>query len=101
MPSAANITTCGYCHAPIRWTITAANGVRLPVNADPDENGNQAVYTDERGVTRSRALNGASARELRPHEWQAMPHAATCTNPPPRRPRLTPGPVRRRTWRPR
>lgn len=98
MPSAADVVTCQWCHAPIRWTVTAT-GNRLAVNADPDPAGNQAVHTDGVGRVRSRAIT-TDRPTLEGAEWQAMPHAATCTAPPPRRPRRTPGTVRRTAWRP-
>jgi hypothetical protein len=54
MPSAADVALCNWCHAPIRWTVTAASK-RLAVNAEPDDTGNTAVYTDVAGRVRSRA----------------------------------------------
>lgn len=100
MPSAADVAPCNRCGADIIWTITAANH-RMAVNADPDPSGNQAIRTDVAGTIRSRAL-AADRPTLEGAEWRAMPHAATCTNPPTRRPTLTPRPIRRRTtWRPR
>lgn len=104
MPSAADVATCTRCGARIIWTITAANA-RMAVNPEPDDRGNQAVRTDLTRTHRSRALDGNRNRDrdqLEGGEWQAMPHAATCASPPPRRPRLTPRPIRRRpAWRPR
>jgi hypothetical protein len=100
MPSAADVETCDHCGARILWTITAA-GHRMPVNAEPDPVGNQAVRADVTRTLRSRALASDRA-SLEGGEWRAMPHVATCATPPPRRPRLTPRPIRRRTvWRPR
>lgn len=100
MPRASDVTTCDRCDAHIIWTITAARRQRMAVDAEPAADGNTAVYTDDLGRNRSRAL--ADGRTTLEHaEWRAKPHAATCTNPPPRRTqRLTPGPVRRRPWRP-
>lgn len=98
MPSAADVAQCNRCWARIRWTVTAA-GKPLAVNADRDPAGNTAVHTDAVGRVRSRALT-ADRPTLEGSEWQAMPHAATCTSPPPRRPRQTPRPVRRPgAWR--
>lgn len=100
MPSAADVAECERCHARIRWTITAA-GRRMAVNADPDDAGNTAVYADGVGTLKSRALT-TDRPTLEGAEWQAMPHAATCTAPPPRLPHRTPRPVRRPgAWRPR
>lgn len=97
MPSDADVVPCDYCHAPIRWTVTAA-GRRMAVNAEPDETGNQAVYADGVGTLRSRALT--ADRPATDHlEWQAMPHAATCSRPRPRTPRRPPRTVRRSAYR--
>lgn len=100
MPSAADVVACDYCGADIIWTITTA-GHRMPVNAEPDDRGNQAVRADVTGTMRSRAL-AADRPSLEGGEWQAMPHFATCTRPrPPRTPRrTTTRPARRAgTWR--
>ncbi|WP_333771916.1 hypothetical protein, partial [Streptomyces sp. IBSBF 2435] len=85
MPSAADVATCTRCLARIRWTVTAT-GKPMPVDAEPDTTGNIAVHTDAVGRVRSRALT-TDRPTLEGTEWQAMPHAATCTNPPPRTPR--------------
>lgn len=100
MPSAADVERCTRCGARILWTITAASSARMPVNAQPDQTGNTAVRADVTGTLRSRALAG-DRTTLEGGEWRAMPHAATCTSPPPRRPRASPPPVRRRpgAWR--
>lgn len=98
MPSAADVALCDQCHAQIRWTVTAA-GRRMPVNANPDPTGNTAVRTSVAGTLTSRALT-AERPSLEGAEWQAMPHAATCTAPRPRTPRRAPRPIRRPTpWR--
>jgi hypothetical protein len=71
----------------------------MAVNADPDPDGNQAVHADVVGRLRSRALT-AERPTLEGSEWQAMPHAATCTRPRPPAPRQAPRPVRRPgVWR--
>jgi hypothetical protein len=99
MPSARDLAACTTCAAAIVWTVTEA-GRRMAVNAAADDQGNQAVHKDVQGILRSRALNGTGAVELRPHEWRAMPHAATCTRPRPPAPRQAPRPVRRPgAWR--
>ncbi|WNI16641.1 hypothetical protein [Actinacidiphila sp. ITFR-21] len=101
MPSAADVESCDRCGADIRWTVTEA-GRPLAVNAEPDESGNTAVHTDSVGRVRSRALT-RERPDLDHLEWRAMPHPATCSNPPPRKPRqsrLAPRPVRRAApWR--
>jgi hypothetical protein len=89
MPSAADVARCDYCQARIIWTVTAATGARMAVNAAPDPTGNTAVYADVTGRLRSRALT-TERPSLEGAEWQAMPHAATCTRPRPRAPRRTP-----------
>lgn len=89
---------CPSCGEPIRWAVTAA-GRRQALNATPDEAGNAAAYTDGTGRLRVRTLT--SERPAMEHaEWRAMPHAATCTRPRPRRaePRQTAG-VRPTPWR--
>ncbi|MER6531184.1 hypothetical protein [Streptomyces sp. NPDC001508] len=87
MPSDHDIVLCADCHtARIRWAITV-NGRRQAVNADPDPTGNLAARTDHTGTLKVRVLTAERDR-LEGGEWQAMPHAATCTNRPTRpRPR--------------
>jgi hypothetical protein len=98
MPSAADVARCDYCLARILWTVTAA-GNRMPVDADPNPDGNQAVHADVVGRLRSRALT-TERPTLEGAEWRAMPHAATCTAPRPPAPRRAPRPVRRPgAWR--
>lgn len=100
MPSAADVALCDWCRAPIRWTVTAT-GKRMAVNADPDPAGNQAVHTNVAGTLKSRGIS-RDRPSLEGSEWQAMPHAATCTRPRPAAPRRTPRPFRRPgAWRPR
>ena len=85
MPQLSNhdVVLCTSCHAPIRWTVTAA-GRGLPVDADPAEDGNTAAYYDGTGRLRSRGLS--KERPVLEHaEWLAKPHQATCSSPPPRR----------------
>ncbi|MFC8276278.1 hypothetical protein ACFUJR_27855 [Streptomyces sp. NPDC057271] len=83
MPSDHDVSSCSGCGGRIRWTVTAT-GRRQAVNADPDEAGNLAVYADGTGRLRSRGLT--TERPALEHlEWRAMPHAATCTRPVPRR----------------
>ncbi|MFF2774832.1 hypothetical protein ACFVU3_07975 [Streptomyces sp. NPDC058052] len=83
---------CPSCGTPIRWAVTAANR-RQAVNADPDPAGNVAVYADGTGRLRVRVLT-TERPTLEHAEWQAMPHAATCTRPKTRR---TPPAPRERT----
>ncbi|MFF2522281.1 hypothetical protein [Streptomyces liangshanensis] len=90
-----DVTACASCHAPIRWTVTAA-GRPLAVEAEPDTTGtgNTAVYADGTGRLRSRGLS-RERPALEHAEWRATPHIANCPNPP--RPRRSSGTPRRRT----
>ena len=94
MPSETDVASCEGCTARIRWAITA-HGKRQPINADPDEKGNLAAYVDGTGTLRVRVLTVERDR-LEGMEWQAMPHAATCTAPPLRVPAPARRPGRRR-----
>jgi len=82
MPSENCVTTCPSCNERIRWAVTTA-GRRQPLNAEPNEKGNVAVYTDGTGTLRARALT-AERPSLEHLEWRAMPHVATCAAPAPR-----------------
>lgn len=96
MPSDHDTARCDTCLARIKWAITV-NGRRQAVNADPDTDGNLAVYRDGTGTLRARVLTKERDR-LEGTEWQAMPHAATCTSP---RPKPSPSrPGRRAAARP-
>ncbi|MFF9123204.1 hypothetical protein ACF09J_07880 [Streptomyces sp. NPDC014889] len=104
MPSDHDVAMCGDCHGRIRWAITV-NGKRQAVNADPDPKGNLAAHTDGTGTLKVRVLT-AERPTLEHAEWQAMPHAATCSRPRSRTPRPSSRPGRRTptvrygTWRP-
>lgn len=89
--------TCATCAHPIRWATTAA-GRRQALDAAPNPDGNLAAYTDGTGRLRVRVLTGERPA-LEHAEWRAMPHAATCTRPQPRRtiPRQRAG-VRASRW---
>lgn len=88
-PSTTHITICRRCHARICWALTTANGRRQPVDAEPTTAGNLAVMQGPDGVLYVRAVTAARP-EIRPGEWQAMPHHATCNSQPPRRSTRTP-----------
>lgn len=89
-------TPCESCAQPIRWATTAI-GRRQPINPTTDPAGNLAAYTDGTGRLRVRVLTGERPT-LEGAEWRAMPHAATCTRPQPRRaPRKRAG-VRANRW---
>lgn len=83
-PHAHAAVPCEGCRAPILWTVTAATGRRMPVDAEPDQAENTAVYADGTGRLRSRAITGERPT-LEHAEQLHMPHAATCTVPRPRR----------------
>ena len=88
MPSLSDhdVVLCDDCLERIRWAITV-NARKQAVNADPDEDGNLAVYKDGTGTLRVRVLT-KERPSLEGTEWQAMPHAATCKRPRPKpRPR--------------
>ncbi|MFE9737317.1 hypothetical protein [Streptomyces sp. NPDC006477] len=76
-------TPCPSCGQPIRWAVTAA-GRRQALNALADPAGNLGAYADGTGRLRVRVLT-AERPTLEGAEWRAMPHAATCTRPQPRR----------------
>lgn len=97
-PSSRHVTSCRRCPALICWALTTANGKRQPVDAEPNPEGNLAVSRGADDVLYVRALT-ADRPDLRPGEWQAMPHHATCTSPPPRRSKASP-PQRRTGVRP-
>lgn len=83
-PSRTHITVCKGCRAPICWALTSANGRRQPIDAEPTVEGNVAVMQGADGQLYVRSITTARP-DIRPGEWQAMPHHATCTSPPPRR----------------
>ncbi|MFF7365840.1 hypothetical protein [Streptomyces sp. NPDC008125] len=83
-PSSRHLATCRRCGAPICWALTTAHGRRQPIDAAPTDKGNLGVMQGPDGVLYVRTITAARP-ELRPGEWQAMPHHATCITPPPRR----------------
>ncbi|MFJ4907702.1 hypothetical protein ACIQCR_24695 [Streptomyces sp. NPDC093249] len=89
---------CPSCGTPVRWAVTAT-GRRQAINATADPAGNLGAYADGTGRLRVRVLT-AERPTLEGAEWRAMPHAATCARPQPRRsaPRQRPG-VRPAPWR--
>ncbi|MEV8395945.1 MULTISPECIES: hypothetical protein [unclassified Streptomyces] len=83
-PSSRHIVDCKHCPALICWALTTANGKKQPVDAKPNNQGNLAVSRGADDLLYVRSLTKAHP-ELKAGEWRAMPHHATCTNPPPRR----------------
>ncbi|MBB4987474.1 hypothetical protein [Streptomyces nymphaeiformis] len=98
MTTPTGSTPCPSCGQPIRWAVTAV-GRRQALNATTDPEGNTAAYTDGTGRLRVRVLT-AERPTLEGAEWRAMPHAATCARPRPRRavPRQRTG-VRPAPWK--
>lgn len=92
MPIDHDAVRCDWCHALILWTVTAA-GRRLPVDAEPNEAGNVAIYRDAPGTLRSRAI-AADRPGLDHLERRMMPHAASCSRPKSSRPARQPQGVR-------
>lgn len=78
--------TCRGCPADIVFVVVANQSGKppgaMPVNADPDPDGNVAVYRDEASRLRGRVIGKTSVAA---HETLYMPHKATCPNPPPPR----------------
>lgn len=71
------MSTCRSCDAEIRWARTIA-GKAMPLNRDPDPNGN-VVLRD--GVA---VVLGPLERTIAEEEGELllMPHHATCVDPP-------------------
>lgn len=63
---------CKRCGAMIRFVATPA-GRRLPLNLDPDPNGNVVM---ERGMARVLTADAVAGRYATATRW--MPHQATC-----------------------
>jgi hypothetical protein len=68
--------TCGFCHRPLLWAITVYDKP-IPLDPDPDPEGNQFVYRDVSGALRARQRK--KGQEPQPFERIHMPHVATCT----------------------
>jgi hypothetical protein len=67
--------TCAACRSPLLWALTV-NGKLLPLDPDPDPDGNQAAYRDGTGGWRTRQLK--AGEEPFGYERRFMPHMATC-----------------------
>lgn len=63
---------CRSCDAPIRWARTEAGGVPIPLDAEPNPEGNAVELEDGR----IRIIAGPLEVEPRTVLW--MPHHATC-----------------------
>lgn len=63
------------CGKPIRWVLTV-EGRRMPLNPDPDPDGNIVAVTLPNGERRARVLAGHDPRDGTETLW--VPHWATC-----------------------
>jgi hypothetical protein len=74
---------CESCQAEIIFALISNQAGRkpswMPLNPDPDPDGNVAAYCDETGRMRGRVL--VKGQEPAPHEKRYLPHFASCTNP--------------------
>ncbi|GIH76162.1 hypothetical protein [Planobispora longispora] len=77
IPTRRELGHCRDCRRLILWTITDLNK-RMPVDPEPDPEGNQAVWRDGPRIWRARSLDGRGAPELREWEDRFKPHFATC-----------------------
>lgn len=74
----AQVSTCSLgreCRAKILWA-RMASGKSMPLDYDPDPEGNVAVYRDASGVVVGRVLKAGEERDA--HERTHMSHFATC-----------------------
>lgn len=70
---------CGSCKADIVWAITVATGKRIPLDAQPSEDGNVAVHRDQvNGELIARVLK--DGEQTGPWEHRGVSHFATCPN---------------------
>ena len=67
---------CRRCRKPILWARTEATSSWLPLDPEPDESGNQAVFQDTHGAWQTRQLSA----DDKPYSFEKrhMPHVATC-----------------------
>lgn len=67
---------CRSCAAPIWWAVTEPAGKAIPLNNGVSPDGNLAVWRDQSGNLRARAL--VLDEEPAEHERRAVAHFATC-----------------------
>jgi hypothetical protein len=67
---------CDYCREPIRWFRTAANHTPIPVDAEPDSDGNLVRLSDGTMAVIPKASQREAMREQGRTFW--MPHVASC-----------------------
>jgi hypothetical protein len=69
------ITACRRCHAEIIWATTLL-GRPMPLDPDPADDGNVAVWTDHSQL-RCRVLS--TGQQTEPFETRYRTHFATCS----------------------
>lgn len=75
---------CRRCGAEMLWGVTA-KGKRMPIDLEPREDGNLAVYRDHAQTLRVRVLAAGEAPQA--YERRGMAHFATCPGAQPEAPR--------------
>lgn len=66
---------CRACSGQVLW-VTLPSGKRMPVDPEPDDDGNVAAYRDARGVWVGHVLR--ADERTAPFEKRFVPHFATC-----------------------
>lgn len=66
---------CGECQASVIWAFTPM-GKRMPLDPEPNAEGNTAAYRDGTGRWRARVLR--TGEQPAGYERLYMPHFATC-----------------------
>jgi len=66
---------CSLCRRPVIWATTVYEK-SIPLDPEPDPDGNQAVYRDVSGALRTRQLK--KGQEAQPFEKLHMVHIASC-----------------------
>lgn len=70
------MSNCRACGAEIIWRRTEANDRPIPLDAEPDANGNVELLDD--GRARVHAAGQSAMFDVQPVRY--MPHHATCPN---------------------
>lgn len=81
--STETASRCRSCGAPIIWAFTTANDVLIPLDAEPDADGNVTVERRLTGrygglKTTATVLGPLDVALLAPDVERYMPHHATC-----------------------
>ena len=74
----ARVEVCRACGAPIVWASTV-HGRAMPIDADPDPDGNIELVADAKGRTVAHVHHDGQA-SLFGDVQRWMPHFATCPN---------------------